>query len=128
MQLNLESPILNLQQKPFADPDSAYAKIFEMLIKNISIDDIKKFCQEQIETNILTIKSALRFAVINSKEDKKTADDSYKAYKLAKKIEDGENLSIDELAKIKKDHVGEVFKYSPEVLGYIWDFLENQKS
>lgn len=79
-----------------------------------------------IENEPLTIKKAIKFAVLNvdGKTRSQSPEDKYEAYKLALKLEEPDpSFTVEELARIKKD-VGTM--WSPEVVGFIWDVIEGK--
>lgn len=74
-------------------------------------------------TESLTVKKALKYAILNCDTDKKTGAEKFEIYNLAIKIEKEEELTIEEL-KICKDSVGKL--YHPEVVGFVWSLLEKK--
>jgi len=75
-------------------------------------------------TDNLTIKKAIKFAILNSGIDKKTPEEKYGVYKLAMKLESqDQDFTVEELASFKKA-IGEVF--NPEIVGFIWDAIDGK--
>ena len=73
----------------------------------------------------LTIRRAIKTAILTADMDKKSPEERYEAYKLAVKLETGSpTLTVEELVKIKKA-VG--ITWYPETVGFIWDAIEQSK-
>lgn len=77
------------------------------------------------EEGDLTIRKAVKFAILNADLDKKSPVQKYEAYKLAIKVEgESPDFSVEEL-KVIKDSVGAVYA-APEIVGFIWDAIESK--
>jgi hypothetical protein len=73
----------------------------------------------------LTIRRAIKTAILTSDMEKKTPEERYEAYKLAVKLETSNpNFTHEEWSKIKKA-VGTT--WYPETVGFIWDAIEDSK-
>ena len=122
--LNLKTIVTNIDGKQFGGGDNVYAEILDMIQKGATLKVIADHCETKFNEEPLTLKKALKFAVLNSDLDKKDANKRYDAYKLAMKIEtEDPDFTKEELASIKTD-AGIAFK-SPEVQGFIWDAIES---
>jgi len=124
---DLNEVVLNLNNVPFGSADSLYNEIIKIIMtQGSTLETVYKFCQSQLSKEPMTVKKAIKFAILNSKENKNTPETSYESYKLAMKIESGNTeFSTEDFAFFKKV-VGEVFKETPEVMGFIWDAIENK--
>jgi len=72
----------------------------------------------------LTLKKAIKHAILTADVDKKSPEERYEAYKLALKLETGNpDFKHEEWAKIKKA-VG--IAWYPEIVGFIWDAIETK--
>jgi hypothetical protein len=127
LDLDLNEVVLNLNGTPFGNADSSYNKVIEIIMTpGATLETVYKFCQSQLANEPMTIGKAIKFAILNSEENKKTPENSYESYKLAMKIESKDpEFSTEDLGAFKKS-VGEVFKKTPEVLGFIWNAIENK--
>jgi hypothetical protein len=70
----------------------------------------------------LTLKIAIKTAILNAEMDKKTPEQKYDAYKMAMKVE-SENIDFKKEEWVTIKHaIGVV--YYPEIVGFIWDAIE----
>jgi len=120
----LDQQILSLEGKTFPETGSELVQILDIIQKGGTINDVYKYCQDNLLVKPLTLKMAYRYSIISYRGEKGKERDTYQDYQLLKKIHENLPLTHEDFVTIKES-IKHAYSH-PEIVGFCFDEIEKK--